>query len=823
MSALDELLKANGIDLKNTRPGRHYTTCPQCSKERSKEHQNAKVLGVTIEGDSGRWGCNHCGWTGPEKGSGAKNDTTELITYVYCDRDGEPRFRKVRNQPGRKPRFWLEQPDGKDGWKKGTKDVDTTLIYRADEVTKAINAGRDIAVVEGEKDVDNLWRIDIPATCNAHSASEVGKRPKWSEVHSAQLAAADIIVFNDNDAAGYAHADAICKLSLGVAKRVRRLDLKDHWPEIKTGGDVSDWLAVEGHKPERLRELIANAAEIEPTPEPGPIDEDAEIERLARLSAFEYERSRTAAAKALGIRAGMLDKLVAAKRAELGLGQKEDNKQGRPVEFPEIEPWGQPVDGVELFDQLAELNYVVMPETSRHANALWVAHAYLLDRFFISPRLAIRSPLPECGKTTLLDVDSRLVPRPLRTDNVSPSALFRVVDGYRPTVLIDEADAFAKDDEALRGILNSGHRRGGYVIRSVGDDFEPRMFATYAATAIACIGTLAATLISRAVVIDLKRRVASEPITEFNFHDTAVLDVLTRKLARWTRDHADEIAEAKPDMSGVSNRTADNWRPLAQIAAVISGHWPERVRTAMLVGRVEAEDASLIETLLGDIRDIFEALGRDRVSSAELIEKLCEITPRPWSEFGKSGKPLTQNKLAKLLKPLGIAPELIRQGEDVARGYRRNQFDEAFERYLSSKEGSSNRYTATNPANTGTSDLFQSVTSDAAVTVRKSQKSNNDGVCDGVTVREGDSGQNDGKGLSIREIGTLADWYMDKHHAHGDEPKVQIWLDAELRRRLREECRVLPEHIEAEFKRVMEQVFSLSDARTRASFDDIPF
>ena len=112
------------------------------------------------------------------------------------------RFRKVRNLPGREPRFWLEQPDGKGGWKKGTKGVDTSIIYRADEVQSAIAAGRVVCIAEGEKDVDSLWRIGVAATCNAHGASEPGKKPKWMAKHSAQLAGADLVVLNDNDAAG---------------------------------------------------------------------------------------------------------------------------------------------------------------------------------------------------------------------------------------------------------------------------------------------------------------------------------------------------------------------------------------------------------------------------------------------------------------------------------------------------------------------------------------------------------------------------------------------------------------------------------------------
>jgi hypothetical protein len=135
---------------------------------------------------------------------------------------------------------------------------------------------------------------------------------------------------------------------------VRRLDLKDHWPEIPKGGDVSDWLAAGGeHTPERLRELIASASEIVvPEPGPKPIDEDAEIERLAKLPRLEYERARKASADKLGIkRLSALDAEVIDKRAELGLGG-DDGIQGRAVEYEEPEPWPEKVDGAKLLDHV---------------------------------------------------------------------------------------------------------------------------------------------------------------------------------------------------------------------------------------------------------------------------------------------------------------------------------------------------------------------------------------------------------------------------------------------------------------------------------------
>ena len=157
----------------------------------------------------------------------------------------------------------------------------------------------------------------------------------------------------------------------------------------------------------------------------------------------------------------------------------------------------------------------------------------------ISPRLAVRSPMKRCGKTTLLDVLGCLVMKALPTANVSAAALFRVVEGYRPCLLVDEADTFLAESDDLRGVLNSGHRRGGSVLRTVGDDHEPRAFATYAAVAIGLIGTLPDTLADRSISVDLKRKLSSEVTESFRIDRVGHLEVLARKAARWASDNAD--------------------------------------------------------------------------------------------------------------------------------------------------------------------------------------------------------------------------------------------------------------------------------------------
>jgi hypothetical protein len=382
-------------------------------------------------------------------------------------------------------------------------------------------------------------------------------------------------------------------------------------------------------------------------------DPDLEIARLAKLSALQYEQERKAAAEKLDIRASILDKVVAAERDKLGL-DGDDGKQGHAIEFPEPEPWPEPVDGVKLLNGIAAAirRHVVLADHVRDASASWVTHSYLLDHAMITPRLAIKSPVKGCGKTTLLDVIGQLVYRPLPAANCSASSIFRVVESHRPCLLIDEADAFLPDNEELRGVLNSGHRRGGAVLRNVGDDHEPRSFSTYAACAIALIGELPGTLADRSVTINLIRRKANEPVEPFRFDRVEHLAVLARKLARWTKDNAEAVATCEPEMpAGLYNRAADNWRCLLSIATVAGGDWLGRGHRAALQGTGgNIDEASRLELLLGDVRAVFDGLKTDvdRISSAHLIEKLVGIVPRPWAEYGRSGKPLTQNKLARL-------------------------------------------------------------------------------------------------------------------------------------------------------------------------------
>ena len=132
----------------------------------------------------------------------------------------------------------------------------------------------------------------------------------------------------------------------------------------------------------------------------------------------------------------------------------------------------------------------------------------------------------------------------------------------------------------------------------------------------------------------------------------------------------------------LSNRAADNWEPLIAIAAAAGGDWLIRANDAAqaLTGTSATSDSVGIELLRG-IREAFDAEAHDRLPTARLIERLVADDTARWTAFSR-GRPITSAQIAKLLGRYGITPGTVRIGSTTAKGYRREQFDEAFLRYL---------------------------------------------------------------------------------------------------------------------------------------------
>jgi putative DNA primase/helicase len=404
------------------------------------------------------------------------------------------------------------------------------------------------------------------------------------------------------------------------------------------------------------------------------------VDKLALLDEVSYDRQRVAAAKELGCRALTLDKLVAQRRAELN-----EERSISSLKPASVIPWPDPVDGAALLDELSDTitRFVVVPRGSEVIISLWITFTYLFDGAYCCPILALISPEKRCGKTTLLGLLAKLVNRPLPASNISPSALFRAVELWKPTLLIDEGDAFLHDSEELRGILNSGHTADtAFVVRSVGDDHTPQCFSTWAPKAFAAIGKLLDTIDDRSVAVKLKRKASDEKVEKRRRHHDGDLLELQRKIARWADDNRNAFSSADQlEISGLNDRARDNFEPLCQIAELAGGGWPKAAMgAATQLAGMTVDDSTRIQ-LLSDIREIFAVTKNDRLPSKELASRLGEMEDRRWPEF-RNFQPITQRQIAMLLHDFEIAPKVMRVGSKTPSCYALETFLDAFSRYL---------------------------------------------------------------------------------------------------------------------------------------------
>jgi hypothetical protein len=279
---------------------------------------------------------------------------------------------------------------------------------------------------------------------------------------------------------------------------------------------------------------------------------EAELDRLAKMSAFEYAKARKAAAKKLGVRGSDLDEDCKERRAKLP-GNGKDSRQGQPLEFPEIKPWALAVNGTELLDEMAEhlQRFAIMPTAhATTATILFGLHCHAFDAAVYTPRLLITSPTRECGKSQVMIWLAGVVPKPLEVIDPTGPTLFRPIEAHQPTVLIDEGDLVSWDERRdVRMVINAGHCRfSPGVPRCIGEDFETRVFRVWAPFAYAMIGTPLYTLLSRSIRVGMVRMAPEQQPEHRRIDQDQGFTAIRRKCARWAADHLDALRNAEPNV-----------------------------------------------------------------------------------------------------------------------------------------------------------------------------------------------------------------------------------------------------------------------------------
>jgi hypothetical protein len=348
---------------------------------------------------------------------------------------------------------------------------------------------------------------------------------------------------------------------------------------------------------------------------------------------------------------------------------------------------GPEVNVLDLVFRLIEL-YVGVTTSERMAGALWILHTHVFDRYAVTPRLALLSPIEGCGKTTFLILMEALARKPWRTDDVSPASIYyQVARDPQTSFLIDEGDNLGLlQNQFLRRVFNSGHRRGGSVSRFL--DGRPRKIPTFAPLAIAAIGVeLPRPLLHRSILIGMQRPPPDVELKRLDETDPA-LPAARDQIEKWARTCALSRHPVVP--IELRNREADNWRVLLAIADDL-GHG-EAARVAAIALTSGRSDEPVGVALLRDIRDVFNAAGVDRIASIRLVTALLALSEGRWNEYRgpkdeRPARKLNQNNLAEALRPFGILPRPLwprgpREPETKpARGYLRLQFEAAWAAY----------------------------------------------------------------------------------------------------------------------------------------------
>jgi hypothetical protein len=457
------------------------------------------------------------------------------------------------------------------------------------------------------------------------------------------------------------------------------------WDETR-GKGIDDYLVNQTHEePKRssadvVRVLMANAQPFLGSFTKGKVDLDAVESELAKVSLSSLLRDQLCKdlATPLGVRTEVLRNIG-----------KEERKTNAIEFLEELEPWPERVEGQEILGGISAVirRHVVLSTNNLVAVTLWIVLTYLTEMVDTVPLLSITSPEKRCGKTRLLTLVQRLVNKALISSNISPASIYRVIEKWSPTLLVDEADTFLKDNDELRGVINSGHTRSAaYVVRVNPVTLEPERFSTFGPKVIAMIGRMPSTLEDRSIHIKMERRTRKEQVKPLRATPLSEFEILRCKLLRWVDDHKEMIAKIEPKIPECLNdRAADNWLPLLAIAQATGSDWPTKTLAAIASFNAEEDDDSVVTILLLSLRDLFKERNirddEDFLSTHDILETLNSNKEAPWADF-RQGAGLSARKLSNYLKAFQVKSVELQKHGNRAWGYKFGALRPVFERYL---------------------------------------------------------------------------------------------------------------------------------------------
>ncbi len=296
------------------------------------------------------------------------------------------------------------------------------------------------------------------------------------------------------------------------------------------------------------------------------------------------------------------------------------------------------------------------------------------------------SPLPESGKTTVLEHFQRLAADPLLVSSLSsPAMLARLLDAGPRTILLDETEKNLKPDREgvgdLLAVINTGYKKGGSRPTSVPDGkngWTVKEMPTFAPVAMAGISPqLPDDTLSRTVFVNLLPDTTGEvEDSDWEFIEDDA-EQLRAQLRTWiARIEAHVRVNRTPTLpDGTKGRMKEKWRPLMRVAEAAGAPWPERITELIereMDERTHDKEEGLMRerptmALLRDLATVWPE-GATQVRTQTLIEMLATHRPESWGGM-YGGRTLTPQAMGQMLSR-GFRVRTSKTSDGKRGGYR---------------------------------------------------------------------------------------------------------------------------------------------------------
>jgi hypothetical protein len=327
--------------------------------------------------------------------------------------------------------------------------------------------------------------------------------------------------------------------------------------------------------------------------------------------------------------------------------------------------------------------------------SFWILNTWFWDKANFCPYIYLFSAEKQSGKTLTMEVMETLTRNPLRAVDATSAALFRAIDSMSPTIFLDEVDTIftgSAGKQELCGLLNSGYKRGGAIIR-VDREAEHgiRTFTTYGPKVLAGIdnSALPDTIASRCIPVQLSRKPDNVEVEDFYLDDAQeaaepILEAIDAMLE--DEGFCAEYAKIRPEkLKGVEPRQNEIARPLLSLSEILDKRYgtsyTKALTDAMMVVFARPETnvgTSVLEVILQTVYDAFESM---RMAGDRYADKIfTEDILTALSENGNMG--ITGKMLSNHLDKIGVNPKTIRRGSTVLKGYTRDQFEDAWKKFI---------------------------------------------------------------------------------------------------------------------------------------------